>query len=778
MPEVAVALAAAPPPVAGPPVPPSEPESRELYVEDAELLHLFIQEAQDHLQTMEGKIIALETVKDPDNINAVFRCMHTIKGNSSFLGLTELNRLSHRLESVLDGLRSDTLSLSTEIIDVLLGGTDILLGMIGRLEASRQAAVEKNPAAASIRISVHHVDDGGLLGRVERILPAGGARSAAPSPAPREPASPKPRAEVGVSGGTERPRPATASGMELVTDEIVQRFTAESADLLDTAERSLLDLEGQPNQSARVDEAFRAIHTIKGNAGFMGLTEVEATCMKTEADLDTLRTGEKSATAGFISTLLSEVDAIRRALAGPGTPDPEDTEANQPVGEILVGMGETTREDVEHALSFQDRRVGEILVAEGKVSPVALQRALDVQKRPEGAPEAAAERKDIRVDTVKLDKLFDLMGELITAEAMVIHNPDLEDLELERFSKSASYLSKITREMQEITLTVRMIPLEGLFSKMRRLVRDLARKSGKSIELKVSGQETEMDRNVIEEISDPLVHLIRNAIDHGIEPVEVRTLRDKPPAGTITLDARYEGNEIWVSVRDDGGGLDRERILAKAAERGLLTADPETLREEEVWSFIFEPGFSTATKVSEVSGRGVGMDVVKRNMDKLRGKADVSSTLRQGTQITLKIPLTLAIIDAVSVKVGSVRYEVPLADVVLFHKAAAKEITRTTEGREVIRLRGSLIPVIKLFEFFHAATQRTATPDGILVVVKRGGTRVALLADEIAGYQQIVVKALPQYLNGLRAISGCSILGNGEVSLIIDTAALIKEELQ
>jgi two-component system chemotaxis sensor kinase CheA len=331
--------------------------------------------------------------------------------------------------------------------------------------------------------------------------------------------------------------------------------------------------------------------------------------------------------------------------------------------------------------------------------------------------------------------------------------------------------------MQEITMSVRMIPLEGLFNKMRRLVRDLARKFGKKINLTVIGQETEMDRNVIEEIADPLVHIIRNAIDHGIEDGETRKDGGKDDTGTVSLSAKYEGNEIWISIKDDGAGLDRKRILAKAEERELLKADAETLQDEEVWQFLFEPGFSTAAQVSEVSGRGVGMDVVKRNIESLRGKIDISSTLGGGTEIILKIPLTLAIIDGITLKVGNVLYAIPLGDILEFHKASDEQVTKTDARSEVLRLREEIIPVIKLHEFFQTQTEKIKVSDGILIITQGNGNKAALLVDEIEGYQQIVVKTLPTYLGSMRAISGCSIMGTGEVTLIIDTGSLLKEEL-
>jgi two-component system chemotaxis sensor kinase CheA len=383
------------------------------------------------------------------------------------------------------------------------------------------------------------------------------------------------------------------------------------------------------------------------------------------------------------------------------------------------------------------------------------------------------QRKEIRVDTSKLDKLFDLVGELITAQGLVVNNPDLKGLKLENFSKSANALNKITREIQEVTMMIRMIPLEGLFTKMTRLVRDLSKKSNKTIDFEISGAETEMDKNVIEQISDPLVHLLRNAIDHGIESPQIRCLNKKRETGKINLDAKYEGSEIWITVRDDGAGLNRSRIMDKAVEKGLLKNPMQEASDKDVWRIIFEPGFSTAENISEVSGRGVGMDVVKKNIDKLHGKIDIISAEGKGSEFILKIPLTMAIIDGITIKTGENLYSIPLIDIVEFFKAKNEQITRTEEGGEVVNLRGQIMPLIKLYEVFNIKSRYTQPTEGINIVVKSGGRKACIFIDEIIGNQQIVIKSLSEYLGKVDGISGCSILGDGNVSFIIDTGSFI-----
>jgi two-component system chemotaxis sensor kinase CheA len=439
-------------------------------------------------------------------------------------------------------------------------------------------------------------------------------------------------------------------------------------------------------------------------------------------------------------------------------------------------MGAASEVDVHNALDLQEKPLGAILVEEGKARPEDVERALEIQKSAAATEKPQTEefqRKEIRVDTAKLDRLFELVGELITAEAMVANSPDISGLKLDGFSKSFGRLNKISREIQETAMMIRMIPLDGLFHKMSRLVRDLSRKSGKPVDFRVSGQDTEMDKNVIEQVSDPLVHILRNAIDHGLEAPGARLAAGKPEAGSVHLHAKYEGSEIWISVSDDGGGLDRARILAKAAEKGMLQGDPALLPDEEVWQFIFEPGFSTAARVSDVSGRGVGMDVVKKNLERIRGRVDIRTEAGRGTEFILKIPLTMAIMDGITVRCGQGYYSLPLGDILEFFQAQPGQICSAEGGEEAINLRGEVLPLVRLGEVFSLGGASLDPLSGILIVVQGAGRKVCLLIDEVVGNQQIVVKSLSEYLGKVEGISGCSILGNGTVSFIIDTGKLM-----
>ena len=723
------------------------PDTITIIVEDSDIMASFIQEAKEHLADIEEKILRFENEGDREILNTIFRSVHTVKGTSAFLNLDSIKTLSHRLEFLLDDLRNEKITADSSIIDTLLEGTDFLSIMIGEL--SEKFFTSKG---GKFDLPSH----GAEISALEKKFNTLGRGDSVPAPA-------SPAAEN--------------------DNDIAESFALEAADLLDEAETLLLELEedGGAERGGNIDVIFRNIHTVKGNAGFLGFSTVERLAMQMESTLDTIRKNKKRVTSGVITLLLQTLDLIKRNIASPGSLDEEADVTVKALGEILLEEGKIEKEDLEKALDIQEMKVGEILLTEGKISSEDLSTALKKQgvQKPKGSSGtvlAPVERKDIRVDMTKVDKLFNLMGELITAEEIIIHNPEIE--KLKNLERSVNYLSKITREMQEITMSIRMIPLEGLFNRMRRLVRDLSKKVNKKADLKIFGQDTEMDKNVTEEIADPLVHIIRNSLDHGLELGNERVKKGKREVGTITLGAKYEGNEIWISIIDDGAGLSREKIAAKAVNSGIVDQEAvDAMSNEEIWPLIFAPGFSTAEKVTEVSGRGVGMDVVKSNIEKLRGKVSIKSEKDAGTEITLKIPLTLAIMDGVTVKVGNIVFALPISDIREFHKASMTQITEAESGKDVLKLRDSILPVIKLSQVYDQKEGVSSVDQGIFLIVEANEKRAALLVDEIIGYHQIVVKALPDSLKGLTSISGCSIMGNGDVNLIIDCGALLNEVL-
>lgn len=399
-----------------------------------------------------------------------------------------------------------------------------------------------------------------------------------------------------------------------------------------------------------------------------------------------------------------------------------------------------------------------------------------VYQEPPGVQSLSMQQSIISVTVSKLDKLMDLIGEFVIAEAMVIHNTDLKGLVMENFQKASRQLHKITIELQDVVMSIRMVPLSASFHKMNRIVRDMCKKLGKEVQLKIIGEETEVDKNVIEHISDPLMHLVRNALDHGIETPADRADKGKPEYGTITLEAKNSGSDVLIIVRDDGKGLDRSKLLQKARKQGLLIKPEEEMSEKEVYNLIFYPGFSTKEGVTEFSGRGVGMDAVTKNIETIGGFVSVDSTPGEGTVFTLKIPLTLAIIDGMNIRVGSSYYTIPTVSIRESFRPIEGSVFKDPDNNEMIMVRGQCYPILRLHELFELDTGIKNLYDGILIMSEQDDKTVCLFADELIGQQQVVVKVLPEYIRGFlktKRFSGCTLLGDGSISLILDISGLI-----
>lgn len=389
---------------------------------------------------------------------------------------------------------------------------------------------------------------------------------------------------------------------------------------------------------------------------------------------------------------------------------------------------------------------------------------------------ASTNQSIISVNVTKLDKLMDLVGEMVIAEAMVTQNPDLKGLELENFQKAARQLRKITSELQDMVMSIRMVPLSTTFHKMHRIVRDMSKKLGKEVRLQLVGEETEVDKNIIERISDPLMHLVRNSIDHGIEAAEDREAIGKAKTGTITLEAKNAGSDVLVIVRDDGKGLNKDKILLRARENELLTKSENEMTDKEIYSLIFLPGFSTKENITEFSGRGVGMDVVTKNIEEVGGSVSVDSIEGMGSTVTLKIPLTLAIIDGMNIRVGNSRYTLPTTTIMQSFRPKETDIIIDPDGNEMIMVRGKCYPILRLHKHYRVQTDITSLAEGILIMTEQDGKSLCIFADELLGQQQVVVKALPQYIKETKKIeglAGCTLLGDGSISLILDVGGLV-----
>ncbi len=447
-------------------------------------------------------------------------------------------------------------------------------------------------------------------------------------------------------------------------------------------------------------------------------------------------------------------------------------------GEILVEMGRISEQELEQALDHQQAppkppKLGEVLVSEGRVKARDVAQALRAQAAPTKG-EAVQVREAVKVDTMRLDLLIDTIGELVIAETMVAQSEELRGAMTPALARQLSHLEKITRELQEMATSLRMVPVRATFQKMARLVRDLAKKTGKAVEFSMGGEDTELDKSVVDQISDPLVHMVRNAVDHGIEEsAERRIAAGKPAEGHVHLSAYHEGGNIHICIQDDGRGLDAEQILKKGIERGLVR-DTEALSEREIFNLIFEPGFSTAQTVTAVSGRGVGMDVVRRNIEALRGQIQIESAPGKGSTFIIQLPLTLAIIDGMVVRTGPERHIIPTLSIVLSLRPCATDVCTVSGKGEMLRLHGELLPLFRLHRLFDISGAIEDYTEATVVVVEKNGKKSGILIDEILGQQQIVIKSLGEALRGIQGVAGGAIMPDGKVGLILDIGGLVK----
>jgi len=744
--------------------------------EKLEMVKFFVAESRDLLDEVEPQILALEKDAvssgkvDENIIAAIFRLFHSLKGSASFLGFQTVARVTHEAETLLDIFRNGEAALDSSHVDLLINTCDLIRNVVDAVEEQFSDEGFEEEAASIIND----------LQRTIAALNDGQVASDA-----------DPAAEAGDAAGSDQKSfgdDAEEENGQATTQEIVGRFVEECTELLDDAEKALLALEKKPDDMEKAEQALRNLHSIRGDAGSLGYGELEEVSRHAATLLEKIRAGSAVCDGVAVSFLLIAIDTLREGLRQIDNNNPLDLPGKQELCEYLQNMAGAAKD--EAACSEQSDGGGPESPAcvatceENNVQDTAKHEQSTDNEQSTGSEKTAptaskaesggtTERKNghqqfIRVDLEKLDLLLDLIGELVISEAMVANSPDLKGLQLDRFEKAVLHLDKITRDIQEVAMSMRMIPLSGTFNKMVRLVRDLTHKLNKKINLEIIGEETEVDKTIIEQISDPLVHLIRNAVDHGIESPEERRALGKPEQGRITIEAKHSAGEVWITVEDDGRGLDREKILQKGFEKGLCSKEDSEMTDEEVWRLIFEPGFSTSDKVSSISGRGVGMDVVKRNIEKLRGRVDVRSVKGRGTLFAIRIPLTLAIIEGMVVKVAGNRYTIPINSIRESLQVTSSQVTNMPGGVEVVRIRDDLLPVIRLHEFYRLSEERPPLTGGIVIVVESNDKKCCLFVDEIIGQQQIVIKGLSSYLGQVKSIAGCAILGDGDVSLILD----------
>lgn len=564
--------------------------------------------------------------------------------------------------------------------------------------------------------------------------------------------------------------------------ELLREFINESEEHLHNIEMGVLTLEEHPTDTDTLNSIFRAFHTFKGGSGFLNLRPIQTLAHELESLLDRARQHRLTIDSRVINVILEGGDALKRFVQQIGL-QLEGQGGDEPIRVPTAPLLRRTRDLLEEESSAPEGTEVAVSRLAEEASRVPAEPAVSAAaEKPAGAPAEAGTgeprvgpitRSAVKVDTGKLDGLVDLVGEMVIAQSLVIQDEDLHVHQNQRLARNLAQLTRITRDLQRIATSLRMVPIRSTFQKMNRLVRDLSVKAGKQVELRLEGEETEIDRTIVEELSDPLIHMMRNSVDHGIEPADVRLAAGKPPYGTVWLRAFHQGGNIVVEVEDDGAGLNCERILAKAIEKGLVPpqANPS---EKEIFDLVFMAGFSTAEKVSSLSGRGVGMDVVRQNIERLRGKIETRSTLGKGTAFTLHLPLTLAIIEGLLVGIGEERFILPTLSVRESFRPRPGMISRVCSGAELVDVRGQLIPLLRLDRRFGVTARETEATDAIVIVVEAGNQRRCLLVDQLLGKQEVVIKGLGELFRSSEGLAGAAILGDGRVGLILDVDALVR----
>lgn len=673
------------------------------------LLETYLFETNTLLEQLDELLIDAEQNGEftEDNVNEIFRSMHTIKGSSAMLEFNSLMEIAHHIEDLFFYIREngmDTLNADqkSELFNLMFSSTDKLREEVGKVE-------ENEPLDTNISSFIDNIN-AFLTG-----LQNGGA--------PDAPAD-------AASGGGE-----AASGADAVVEALKSPYLVH-----------IFFDEGCGMENLR---AFMLVTSIQESGSSFNFypEDIETNSESSEYIID----------HGFYLGFKS------------------NEEAESAVGHISAAGNVRSYEILDKSDALEKKEapaeVKEEAPAKAKEeAPKKASKGSDDKKKKD-AP--AAKQSLISVNLSKLDALMAIVGEIVITESMVTSSPELKDVKLDNFLKSARQLRKLTDDLQDIAMSLRMVSVSSVFQKMNRIVRDMSKTLNKDTKLTIIGENTEVDKTIVDSIGDPIMHIVRNAMDHGIEDnVEDRIAAGKKPQGEIILAAEHTGSEVIISVKDDGAGVDPDKVLAKAASNGILTKPEEEYSHREILNLLMMPGFSTNTEVTEYSGRGVGMDVVKKNVESIGGVINISSEKGKGSVFTLKIPLTLAIVDGMVISIGGSIYTVPIANIKQSFKATEADIVLDATGNEMIRCMDDYYPIIRLYELYGIENACTSIEDGILMWVEGGDKSYCLFVDQLIGEQQVVVKPLPSYLNDFNiknsGISGCTIMGDGNISIILD----------
>jgi len=685
----------------------------------SQFYQVFFEEAGENLETMEQMLLGLDLEQaDEEQLNAIFRCAHSVKGGAATFGFADVAELTHEMETLLDKLRRRELAPTNPMVDALLASGDALKAMLARHQGNGAAPIETGDLRATIRSLVD-----GRPAASSRVAAAPVPVEAAAGPLPERP-----------------PIRTTARALELKVGPLEDPSLADN--LVDLF-REITDL--------------GSIEPLDGGCAADGMRRFRVITASSDADLVDL----------FSFHVAREQVRLAPADEGfgfhhgnPGAP--------QPVDPPDPGYG-----FFEHAPGAPGESDEPAAVPAAQAAAAAPAAAVAARTPAVKAAATNADSSTLRVSVDKVDQLINLVGELVITQAMLAQNgKQIDGAAQQQLAAGLADLERNTRDLQEAVMSIRMIPMSLVFNRFPRMLRDLAAKLGKKLELVQVGEATELDKGLVEKITDPLTHLVRNSVDHGIESPAERVARGKPEHGTITLVASHQGGSIVIEVRDDGKGLNRAKLLAKARERGIDA--PDTLADSDVYALIFAPGFSTAEVVTDVSGRGVGMDVVKKNITALGGTVEIDSAEGLGMTVRVRLPLTLAIMDGMSVGLGDECYILPLSSVVESFQVREGMIRTIGGSGRVVEVRGEYMPVIDLEKVFAVPRFDFEHASGIMVVAEAEGGRVALLVDELLGQQQVVVKNLEANYRKVPDVSGATIMGDGRVALILDIGSLVR----
>lgn len=752
-------------------------------IDMSQFYQVFFEESAEHLSNMESMLLELDLdAPDADQLNAIFRSAHSIKGGSGTFGFTDMTEVTHVLETLLDRIRKNEIAITSEMVDAFLVAGDVLREL---LEAHQNGTIADPAASLEIRA------------RLEALTAKGSPRSG------EVPLDVPPAAEA--ESGSQPDKEARAFPHHYRITFVSSPEVFSSRAQLDNLLEDLANAGRVENQQIDADSVSLELYTAQPETEladiFSFFLSPEQFSIKQiidpqpEADpgygfFDAIEPAVSEDELGygfFVDPEQSDEASAVQTSGGPAAPavedelgygffvEPEQIKSNL---ENEQGYGffvepEQIKADVENAQGY------------GFFVDVAQPATANepVEKQPENPAQTPHRRAtdkippvaetSIRVSVEKVDQMINLVGELVITQSMLAETAShLDPVLHERLINGLSQLERNTRELQESVMSVRMMPINFVFSRFPRLVRDLATKLDKKVQLKLVGEGTELDKGLIEKISDPLTHLVRNSLDHGIESAEERIARGKDEQGTITLRAAHQGGNIIIEVSDDGAGLNRDKILAKAREKGLPVSD--NMPDADVWQMIFAPGFSTAAVVTDVSGRGVGMDVVKKNIEGIGGRVEIASRFGHGSTITIRLPLTLAILDGLSIAVGEQIYIVPLSFISESLQPAAEDIKGVSGQGQVVHVRGEYLPLIALHRIFNIKPRVTDPAQGILVLLESDGKKVALFVDDLVGQHQVVIKSLETNYRKVQGVSGATIMGDGRVAMIMDVAALVK----